>query len=287
MEKRMNPFSDMGFKRIFGQDYSKDLLIDFLNSLLEGERKITDIRFLDKERVRRNVDDRSLIYDVFCQTDTGEKIIVEMQNKVHRMYKKRTIYYLSRAITDQAEPGEFWDFDIAAVYCISLMNFTTSEMPRKFRTDVALMDMETGELFATEVRLIYLQLPLFKKKELEECETNFEKWIFVLKHMDILERLPFPLQGEIFKKLAKITDVTSLSKEERREYDRAMREYWNTALVINSAKLDGHDEGFVEGREEGREERNLELAKIMKQTGSTNEYIHLCTGLPLEEIEKL
>jgi predicted transposase/invertase (TIGR01784 family) len=95
------------------------------------------------------------------------------------------------------------------------------------------------------------------------------------------------LQGEIFKKLAKITDVTSLSKEERREYDRAMREYWNTALVINSAKLDGHDEGFVEGREEGREERNLELAKIMKQTGSTNEYIHLCTGLPLEEIEKL
>jgi predicted transposase/invertase (TIGR01784 family) len=57
--------------------------------------------------------------------------------------------------------------------------------------------------------------------------------------------------------------------------------------VINSAKLDGHDEGFVEGREEGREERNLELAKIMKQTGSTNEYIHLCTGLPLEEIEKL
>jgi predicted transposase YdaD len=109
--------------------------------------------------------------------------------------------------------------------------------------------------------------------------------------MDILERLPFPLQGEIFKKLAKITDVTSLSKEERREYDRAMREYWNTALVINSAKLDGHDEGFVEGREEGIEigstRRNLELAKIMKQTGSTNEYIHLCTGLPLEEIEKL
>jgi predicted transposase/invertase (TIGR01784 family) len=150
------------------------------------------------------------------------------------------------------------------------MNFTSPEMPQKFRTDVALMDMESGEKFADEVRLIYLQLPLFNKT-LEDCENNFDKWICVLKDMDILERLPFPLKGEIFKKLAMITDVASLSKEERVEYDRAMKELRDTELVIESAKQDGI----------------LLTAKNMKDNGISTELIQKCTGLPIEEIEKL
>jgi predicted transposase/invertase (TIGR01784 family) len=274
----MNPFSDVGFKRIFGQEYTKDLLIDFLNSLLEGERVIKDVRFLDKEKVRRNVDDRSLIYDVYCTTDTGECIIVEMQNKSYHQYRKRTIYYLSRAIADQAEAGDRWNFNIAAVYCISLMNFTSPEMPQKFRTDVALMDMESGEKFADEVRLIYLQLPLFNKK-LEDCENNFDKWICVLKDMDILERLPFPLKGEIFKKLAMITDVASLSKEERVEYDRAMKELRDTELVLESTRLDAYNDG--------RTKEKLAIAKSLKMNGISIDIIQKSTGLSKEEIENL
>ena len=81
MGKFINPFTDMGFKLIFGQEISKPILIEFLNSLLVGERCIQDVTFLNKEQPRTHDEDRSLIYDVYCKLDNGEHIIVEMQNK--------------------------------------------------------------------------------------------------------------------------------------------------------------------------------------------------------------
>jgi predicted transposase/invertase (TIGR01784 family) len=121
-------------------------------------------------------------------------------------------------------------------------------------------------------------LPLFNKK-LEDCENNFDKWICVLKDMDILERLPFPLKGEIFKKLAMITDVASLSKEERVEYDRAMKELRDTELVLESTRLDAYNDG--------RTKEKLAIAKSMKMNGASIDFIQKCTGLSKEEIENL
>lgn len=98
MAKYINPFCDMGFKRIFGQEMSKPLIIDFLNSLLKGEKEIVSLEFLDKEQPSVCDQDRSLIYDIYCKTSDGERIIVEMQNKPQPYFKKRSIYYVSEAI---------------------------------------------------------------------------------------------------------------------------------------------------------------------------------------------
>ena len=95
MAKYINPFTDVGFKRIFGQELSKPLLLDFLNSLFEGEKHIVNLTFLDKEQPALFKEDRSLIYDIYCDTDEGEKIIVEMQNKSQPFFKNRSIYYVS------------------------------------------------------------------------------------------------------------------------------------------------------------------------------------------------
>ena len=84
MAKFINPFTDIGFKRIFGQEISKPLIIDFLNSLLLGEERITNITFLDKEQPALFEDDRSLIYDIYCQTEKGENIIVEWYEALSR-----------------------------------------------------------------------------------------------------------------------------------------------------------------------------------------------------------
>jgi predicted transposase/invertase (TIGR01784 family) len=282
MAQRINPFVDEAFKRIFGQEPTKDLLIDFLNSLLEGERKITDVRFLDKEQVRENAESRTLIYDVYCETDTGERIIVEMQNNFSVNYKKRSIYYLSRAISTQGGPGINWQFDISAVYCISLLNFTMDAISKKFRTDVALMDMESKELFSWDERLIYLQLPYFTKP-LEQCETNFEKWIYILNHMEVLEKLPKFLQSDVFKRLAEVTDVDSLSKEERREYDLALKHYRDTRSVLAYSEL----EGEKKGEKKGRKKEKREIAKKLRVKGYDLLDIADTTGLSVEEIEKL
>ena len=180
MGKFIYPFTDVGFKRIFGQEMSKPVLIAFLNSLLEGERAIVDLKFLDKEQFGLVQGDRSLIYDIYCETEDGEHIIVEMQNKYQPYFKERSIYYTARSIVEQGERGSQWKYDIKAVYLVAFLNFETSDISKDFRTDVALMDMKRRTLFSDKVRLIYLQLPYFTK-EADDCANVFERIIYTLK----------------------------------------------------------------------------------------------------------
>lgn len=190
MGKYINPFTDIGFKMLFGQELSKPLLIDFLNNLLKGERKIKNITFLDKELPAEFEDDRSLIYDILCETDDEEKIIVEMQNRGQAYFKKRSIYYVAEAISCQGVRGTKWKYNIHAVYFVAFLNFRQEEIGTEFRTDIALFDIKSKKLFSNDVRMIFLQLPYFKKKE-TECESDFERWIYVLKHMEALNKLPW------------------------------------------------------------------------------------------------
>ena len=123
MGKFINPFTDEGFKRIFGQEMSKPVLLTFLNSLLKDERRIVNVQYLDKEKLGLSDGDRSLIYDILCETDDGEHIIVEMQNKYQPYFKKRSIYYVARSIVEQGERGGQWRYDIKAVYMVAFLNF--------------------------------------------------------------------------------------------------------------------------------------------------------------------
>ena len=286
MGKFINPFTDVGFKRIFGQEISKPVLIAFLNALLAEERSIVDVQFLDKEQPGDSADDRSLIYDVYCELENGDHIIVEMQNKSQPYFKNRSVYYVARSISRQGEPGPEWRYDVKAVYLIALLNFKREDISKEFRTDVALMDMKRKTLFSDKVRMVYLQLPFFTK-ELDECETMFEKLIFVLKHMDVLQRMPWLAQDAVFQKLASIADVASLSKQERLAYDENLRKYRDTIAVMEGQYLEGMEKGEVKGRAEGRAEANCDNARRMKAKGFSASDIAEITGLTTEEIAKL
>lgn len=274
MSKFINPFTDVGFKRIFGQEISKPVLIAFLNALLQGEQHIVDLQYLDKEQPGDSADDRSLIYDVYCELDSGEHIIVEMQNKSQPYFKNRSVYYVSRAISRQGEPGTEWRYDVKAVYLIALLNFKRDDISKEFRTDVALMDMKHKTLFSDKVRLVYLQLPYFTM-EVNDCKSIFEKLIFVLKHMDVLQRMPWLAQDAVFQKLASIADVASLNKQERDAYDENLRKYRDTIAVMEGQYL------------EGMEKANTENARKMKQKGYSVEDIMDITGLSAEDIAQL
>ena len=282
MSKYINPFTDVGFKKIFGQEINKDLLIDFLNSLLKGERVINNVTFLDKEQVGEFKDDRSLIYDVYCETDSGEKIIVEMQNQPQPYFKSRSIYYAAQSVARQGERGSLWNFDVKAVYCISFLNFRQAGISEKFRTDIALMDMQSRLPFSDKIRLIYLQLPLFTK-EVRECENQFERWIYVLKNMEKLNRYPFEIKDKVFKKLIETCDVASWTREERIKYDRALKRYRDTIAVMEGQKMEGRAEGIKEGEKKAQ----LTIARNFKQSGIPVDVIAQNTGLSVEEINNL
>ena len=277
MAKFINPFTDMGFKRIFGQEINKDLLIDFLNALLKDERRVKDIRFLDKELLPEYENDRSLIYDIYCTDENGEQFIVEMQNREHVNFRERTLFYLSQAIARQGEKGTGWQFDLKAVYGVFFLNFRLSDLPQKLRTDIVLCDRDTHELFTDKMRYIFLELPLFDKEE-SECETDFERWIYVLKNMETLRRLPLT-DCDVIQKLEQISDISALSKEDRMKYDESIKVYRDKLAIMAFERQKGQAEGRAEGK--------LEVARNLKQMGMATEAITRATGLTAEAIEAL
>ena len=144
----------------------------------------------------------------------------------------------------------------------------------KLRTDVILADRDTGELFTDRMRQVFIALPVFKKEE-EECENDFERWIYTLKNMETLKRMPFKARKAVFEKLEEVADVASLSKEERRRYENSVNVYRTNLCVLDAAK------------EEGREEERLTNARRMKAEGLNSELINRITGLSEEEIAAL
>ncbi len=282
MAKYINPFTDVGFKRIFGQELSKPLLLDFLNSLFEGEKHIVNLTFLDKEQPALFEEDRSLIYDIYCETDKKEKIIVEMQNKSQPFFKNRSIYYVSESIARQGERGSSWNYDIDSVCLVAFLNFSPLDFKKQFRTDVVLAEKGTKEQFSDKLRMIYLQLPLFKK-EADECENQVERWIYLLKNMETLNRLPWAAQSAVFKKLESIADVSAMTRAERLQYDEALKKYRDTISVFQGVRL----EGIMEGRKEGRKEGLRQTARNLKSMGLGIADIQKATGLSEEEIRDL
>ena len=282
MAKYINPFTDVGFKRIFGQELSKPLLLDFLNSLFEGEKRIVNLTFLDKEQPALFEEDRSLIYDIYCETDEGEKIIVEMQNKSQPYFKNRSIYYVSESIARQGERGSSWNYEIDSVYLVAFLNFSPLDFKKQFRTDVVLAEKDTKEQFSDKLRMIYLQLPLFKK-EADECENQVERWIYLLKNMETLNRLPWAAQSAVFKKLESIADVGGMTRAERLQYDEALKKYRDTISVFEGVRL----EGRMEGNAEGRLEEKIAIARNLKSMGMSISDVSKATGLSEEGIKAL
>jgi len=293
MARFINPFTDVGFKKIFGQEVSKELLIDFLNDLLKGERDIRDIRFLDKELLPEFEGDRGTIYDIYCTTENGEYFIVEMQN-IHQVnFADRGLYYLSQAIARQGQRGREWLFELKAVYGVFFVNFRLHDTPGKLRTDIILADRETHEQFSDKLRFIFIELPSFRKEE-RECDTDFDRWIYVLKNMETLERIPFKARKAVFEKLEQITDIASMSKEEREKYDESIkvyRDYLATLAYIEQSEERGMKRGMERGMEKGMEEgernKQLAIARNMKMRNMPIDIISEVTGLSDDEVKKL
>ena len=313
MGRYINPFTDWGFKRLFGQEFSKDLLINFLNDLFEGEFQIKDVTFKDKEQLGDTNDLRGCIFDIYCVTDDDKHFIVEMQNRWVPFFVNRSIYYASKAFVaqrkkfDEAGVRTAILYQFVPVYVVCIMNFMPKEHEvTKFRTDVALREKSSDSMFSDKLRFIYLSLPFFDKSE-EECVTGFEKWIYVLKYMEVLERLPFTAQKKIFDHLAKLADVRCLSSEEQEKYDESIKaadDYYSglygsyvegeeTGMAKGIAKgmakgmAKGIAKGMAKGRAEGELSKGLEIARNLLAMGMSWPQIMQITGLTEEELKPL
>ena len=160
----------------------------------------------------------------------------------------------------------------------------------KFRTDVALREKSSDSMFSDKLRFIYLSLPFFDKSE-EECETGFEKWIYVLKYMEVLERLPFTAQKKIFDHLAKLADVRCLSSEEQEKYDESIKAVDDYYSGLYGSYVEGEkkgiSKGIAEGRAEGELSKGLTIARNLLAMGMSWTQIIQATGLTEDQLKQL
>ena len=276
-EKYINPYTDFGFKKLFGTEMNKDLLISFLNALFNNsEREIEDVQYLNGENLGDGYGDRRSVFDVYCMTKDGSRFIVEMQKAEQAYFKDRSVYYATTPIRQQAPKGE-WDYHLDDVYTVGILNFEFphGEYPAdSYRHEIKLKDVEDNHVFYDKLTFIYLEMPKFTKTE-DELETMFDKWLFVLKNLSRLFERPKALQERVFERLFEQAEIARFTPEERRGYEDSVKVYRDINNAIATAKRDV------------RAEEKLATAQRMKAMGLDIEIIAEATQLSIEQIEKL
>ncbi len=259
----VNPFTDFGFKKLFGEEASKPQLMDFLNAMLPAHAQIRDLSFRNGEQLGTTDLDRKAIYDIYCQGVTGERFIVELQKAKQNYFKDRTVYYSTFPIREQAEKGE-WNYQSQAVYCIGVLDFTfdSADKTEAQRGEVVhkikLKDQH-NQVFYDKLTFIYLEMPHFKKTE-EECVTRLEKWLYFIRHLLDLQEIPRIFGGEeIFTHAFEKAEVDNLDQADQSRYEASLKVYRDLKSVVDTAR----DEGLAEGLEQGAiigQEKGLHLA---------------------------
>lgn len=279
MEHYVNIMLGGGFKAVFGD---KQVAMDFINAALEGEHKVMDITYLDKELVPELIDERTVIFDLLCEDEDGSKFILEMQNCPQRYFFNRGFYYICRMISRQGETGRDWKYELLPVYGIYLLNFSLPEFPL-WRTDVVLANELTGETFGRiKLKQVYISFERFDLSY-EECETPLEKTIYVLKNMNLFDMSPFKEKEAYFRRLLDVANVNALSPKERATYDENLKIYRDWKATMEYAV----EEAETKGKAEGERLATLRNARNMKKAGVDLSLIAECTGLSLEIIQSL
>lgn len=266
----IDPTTDYGFKRIFGSEVNKDLLIAFLNNLFRGRKTIQDLLYNKNEHVGDAEVMGNVIFDLTCTADNGEQFIIEVQRSTQVNLKRRMLYYGSKLIADQAPKGKRkeWNYGISEVYVIVLMDgfaMPDHKDSKNFLHDICLCNRDTGEIFYEDLGFIYLELINFVKVE-ADLESDLDKWLYILKNMSTMERLPVYLRKPVFEKLFQVAEYSKLSKEEREMYDTSLKRKWDNKAVLDYAREEGLQKGIEQGIEKGKQEVVENLLVIGKFT---------------------
>lgn len=284
-EKYINPFTDFGFKKLFGTEPNKDLLIDFLNEvILPEQRQITDLSYKKNEHLGETEFDRKAIFDLYCLGSNNERFIVEMQKAKQNYFKDRSVFYCTFPIQEQAIKGD-WNYRLSEVFTVGILDFVFSEPknpeeillegdknktktkkettgtaelvePKDVRHVVTLKD-QNNKIFYDKLTFVYLEMPNFTKTE-DELETTYDKWLYVLKNLPNLDKRPTKLQEKIFERLFETAEIAKFSSEEKEQYEESLKSYRDLKNVVDTSYGDGKKDGEIEEKVKG-------IIKALKQ----------------------
>jgi predicted transposase/invertase (TIGR01784 family) len=264
-DKYINPFTDFGFKKLFGTEPNKDLLIDFLNEvILPDQRRIVDLSYKKNDNLGATEFDRKAIFDLYCVGSNNERFIVEMQKAKQNYFKDRTVFYSTFPIQEQALQGD-WDYKLSEIYTVGILDFVFSDdknelenkevggLKKVKQVSNASDDLEVRhvvqlknqkcQVFFDKLTYIYLEMPNFKKTE-DELVTAYDKWLFVLKNLATLANRPQKLQEKVFQRLFETAEIAMFSPEEKEQYEDSLKSYRDLKNVIDTSFGEGKMEEF-------------------------------------------
>ena len=283
--KYINPFTDFGFKKIFGEEASKPLLLDFLNALLPPQNKIIGLTFKNTEQLGQTETDRKAIYDIYCENENGEKFIVELQKAKQNYFRERTIYYSTFPIREQAEKGD-WNYNLKAVYCVGILDFTFDDYenePEKSEVVHTIkLKNQNGKTFYEKLTYIYLEMPNFNQAE-TELKTRLDKWLYFIKHLEDFQTIPAIFIDDVFTQAFEKAELARYGEAELERYEMNLKIYRDYKNTVDTAYEEGKLKGILEGILKGK----LEIAKALKDNGVPTEIISKTTGISEGEINKL
>lgn len=296
--KYLNLFTDFGFKKIFGEEASKPLLLDFLNALLPLPSKIKELTFKNTEQLGATAADRKAVYDIYCENELGEKFIVELQKVKQNFFIERTIYYSTFPIIEMVERGNS-DYNLKAIYCIGILDFTFYDYgddPTKNNVlhEIKLRNPE-GKVFYDKLTYIYLEMPNFRKTE-NELVTRLDKWLYFIKNLEDFQSIPEIFKNEVvFLEAFGKAEIAKFNQTEMNLYQsnlKILRDWYSiTKYATDEAERKGMERGMEKGLEKGMEkgiEKGIEkVAKSLKESGIDIDFIIKATGLGADEIGKL
>ena len=277
--KYLNPFTDFGFKKLFGEEVSKHLLIDFLNELMPEKHHIQDLFYRKTEQLGTTTLDRKAIFDLYCENTRGDKFIVELQKAKQNFFKDRTLFYSTFPIREQAEKGE-WDYQLQPVYCVGILDFIFEEHPEDRYIQRVQLKNEACEVFYDKLTFVFIEMPKFRKSE-AELSSHFDKWLYFLKNLEDFEEIPASLREEIFEQAFSVAEIAKFNPAQLEAYEQSLKYYRDLKNVIDTAAMEaralgreeGITEGLTKGRIEGREEGMLEGLDKGKMMGKSEEKI--------------
>jgi predicted transposase/invertase (TIGR01784 family) len=293
----VNPFTDFGFKKIFGEEASKPVLMDFLNALLPEHHRIVELSFKNTEQLGTTDLDRKAVFDIYCESSTGEKFIVELQKAKQNYFIDRTVYYSTFPIREQADKGN-WNYNLKAVYCIGILDFTFNDYdtePERHEVvhTIKLKDQH-GKVFYDKLTYIYLELPNFTMPA-ERLETRLEQWLYFIKHLEDFETIPAIFSDAVFTQALETAAIASFRvadldqyeaslkvfRDNKATYDYAVETAWDNGLQR------GLQQGLEQGLEQGIQEGIQSVAKALKAQGIATAVIVASTGLSAKDIDAL
>ena len=290
MNTFINPFTDFGFKKIFGEEASKPHLIDFLNSLLPAYAQIKDLSFKNLEQLPSIENERKAVYDIYCQGMNGEYFIVEIQKLKQDFFKDRTLFYATFPIQQQAQKGN-WNYKLAPVYCIAILDFTFDDDRANLFEVVHKVNLkdQNNNVFSDKLTLMYLEMPNFKKG-LEELETRLDKWLFFINNLEDLQSIPELLKDEVFNSAFEVAKFSNLDQKGRDQYEYSLKivrdNFATQQTAFAEGEARGREAGITEGETRGEQKAKLEIARNSKAAGLSLQQIQAITGLSAEELEQ-